>query len=165
MWGGNDCSVQGCVNSCSRQGMCINGTCDCYVGYIGGDCSMGPYDGECPGSCSGNGACALVDTVPLPAGVSDIRRDGILEGTIGCVCDDGWKGPDCTLRACPEECNGNGACAQNGTCFCYRYWGAESCNEAACPDRCNDRGTCVGGQGCVCDVGYEGLDCGVSACP
>ena len=164
-WGGLDCSIQGCLNSCSKQGMCINGTCDCYAGFIGDDCSMGPYAGECPGSCSGHGACALVATVPLPTGVSDIRRDGILGGTVGCVCDEGWTGPDCTIRACPEDCNGNGACAQNGTCFCYRFWGGKACSEAACPNRCNDRGTCVGGQGCLCDVGYEGIDCGVSACP
>ena len=335
-WGGFDCSVPGCINSCSNNGICRNGTCDCFVGFIGNDCGMGPYSGECPGQCSGNGACSIVESVTLPYGVADVRgggrpvpmscdwlsgcvstkgrcgvveledqggrtaslcgcsdgyremfwgnvcaqehpeasrlalalritlkldgvtldrfnttfearvvaslaqgsnvreasiiilsvmevqsqtgvrlfvdvetetpemlehdlsghglstiflgnglpavsdvvmeivdpveededeEDGVLSATIACVCDEGWDGADCTIRSCPNDCSGNGACAQNGTCFCYRNWGGEDCSTAWCPNACNNRGTCVGGQGCLCDVGYDGLDCGISACP
>ena len=164
-WGGYDCSVLGCVNSCSNNGICRNGTCDCLVGFIGQDCSMGPYKGECPGQCSGHGACSIVETDILPYGIADIYGDSILSGNIACVCDEGWGSSDCTLRVCPSDCSGNGACAQNGTCFCYQNWGGEDCSIAWCPNECNDHGTCVGGQGCMCDLGFDGLDCGVSSCP
>ena len=165
LWGGLDCSIPGCLNSCSNNGICHNGTCECLVGFIGGDCGMGPYDGECPGQCSGHGACSIVERVIIPDGVADVYGDGILSGSIACVCDEGWGGSDCTIRTCPNDCSGNGACAQNGTCFCYRNWGGDDCSEAWCPSACNNRGTCVGGVGCLCDVGYDGLDCGISSCP
>ena len=165
LWGGFDCSIPGCLNSCSNNGICRNGTCECLVGFIGEDCSMGPYDGECPGQCSGHGACSIVEKVIIPDGIADVYGDGILSGSIACVCDEGWGGSDCTIRTCPNDCSGNGACAQNGTCFCYRNWGGDDCSEAWCPSACNNRGTCMGGVGCLCDVGYDGLDCGISSCP
>ena len=164
-WGVIDCSVEGCVNSCSNNGLCRNGTCQCFMGFIGQDCSMGPYDGECPNGCSGNGACSIVERVELPDEVSDVNGDGMLSGSIGCVCDEGWEGSDCSLRSCPNECSGNGACAQNGTCYCYQNWAGQDCSTAWCPNECNLHGTCVGGRGCLCDMGYDGIDCGVSSCP
>lgn len=165
-WGGYDCSEAGCLNSCSGRGNCVNGTCLCMTGYIGADCGLGPYKGECPGRCTGHGACSIVESTPLPNRTANIFRDGLLTATVGCVCDEGWDGPDCSLRACPNDCSGNGACAQNGTCMCYRNWGGSACDEASCPGTgdCNGRGTCVGGVGCVCDVGYQGPECTQSAC-
>ena len=164
-WSGHDCSEKGCINSCSNNGLCHNGTCECHIGFIGQDCSLGPYSGECPNGCSGHGACSVVQKVSLPEDISDVRGDGLLSGSIGCVCDDLWEGPDCSLRSCPNHCSGNGACAQNGTCYCYSNWAGDDCSEAWCPNECNDHGICVGGQGCLCDIGYEGVDCRVSACP
>ena len=142
-----------------------SGRGECHIGFIGQDCSLGPYSGECPNGCSGHGACSVVQKVSLPEDISDVRGDGLLSGSIGCVCDDLWEGPDCSLRSCPNHCSGNGACAQNGTCYCYSNWAGDDCSEAWCPNECNDHGICVGGQGCLCDIGYEGVDCRVSACP
>ena len=162
-WRGADCSIEGCINSCSNNGFCRNGTCDCFVGFVGDDCSLGPYSGECPSDCSGHGACAVVEGSGLPAGISDIHGDGMLSGRIGCVCDDAWEGPDCSIRSCPNECSGNGACAQNGTCYCYHNWAGLDCSTAWCPNECNNHGICVGGGGCLCDLGYDGEDCGISS--
>jgi len=164
-WGGFDCSIEACINSCSNNGLCRNGTCDCFIGFIGDDCSMGPYGGECPNACSGHGACTIVSEVFLPAEIADVHGDGMLSGSIGCMCDEGWEGVDCTLRSCPNDCSGNGACAQNGSCYCYHNWAGADCSTAWCPNNCHNHGTCVGGQGCLCDIGYDGLDCGTSACP
>ena len=164
-WGGFDCSIQGCVNSCSSNGVCRNGTCECAVGFIGEDCSLGPYSGECPGQCSGHGACALIEDIIHPYGISNSPGDASLSGSIACVCDEGWGGASCMIRTCPNDCSGNGACAQNGTCYCYKNWGGDDCSTAWCPNACSNHGTCMGGQGCLCDVGYDGLDCGISSCP
>jgi hypothetical protein len=163
-WGGMDCSERGCLRSCSGHGVCVNGTCACMTGFIGADCSQGPYGGECPGMCTGHGACSIVESSPVPIRVADFDSDGFLSANIGCVCDEGWDGPDCSLRACPKDCSGNGACAQNGTCICYKTWGGPDCGEARCPEDCNGRGTCVGGVGCLCDIGYAGEDCSQAAC-
>ena len=35
-----------CPNDCSYNGYCVNGTCSCYPGFVGKDCSTK----VCPGS-------------------------------------------------------------------------------------------------------------------
>lgn len=58
-----------CLNDCSDQGACVNGTCQCRPGYIGEDCSL-VY---CANNCSKKGVC----------------KTGF------CVCQDGFAGDDC----------------------------------------------------------------------
>ena len=86
-----------CPNDCSYNGYCINGTCNCYPGFVGNDCS----GKVCPGSefvpqkiCSGHGSCGR---------------------NVTCVCDVGWTGFDCSLEACENDCSYNGYCF-NGAC-------------------------------------------------
>jgi hypothetical protein len=61
---------------------------------------------------------------------------------LGCVCDAGWRGPDCRLKECPSEedpvggpgpssgrdCSGRGTCDYNrGVCVCYPGFYGISC--------------------------------------
>ena len=92
-----DCALRTCPNDCSYNGYCINGTCNCYPGFVGNDCS----GKVCPGSefvpqkiCSGHGLCGR---------------------NVTCVCDVGWTGFDCSLEVCDNDCSYNGYCF-NGAC-------------------------------------------------
>eukprot|EP00007_Cunea_sp_BSH-02190019_P003699 CAMPEP_0174235450 /NCGR_PEP_ID=MMETSP0417-20130205/4880_1 /TAXON_ID=242541 /ORGANISM="Mayorella sp, Strain BSH-02190019" /LENGTH=990 /DNA_ID=CAMNT_0015313955 /DNA_START=117 /DNA_END=3089 /DNA_ORIENTATION=- len=62
----------------------------------------------CPFACSLRGDCT-------PGGL--------------CVCGGGYKGIDCSLTSCPNDCNNNGLCDQeSGTCVCNRFWRGTECN-------------------------------------
>lgn len=38
--GGDDCSIKFCLNDCSENGQCKDGTCECNTNYYGEDCSV-----------------------------------------------------------------------------------------------------------------------------
>uniref|UniRef100_A0AAX7UQ15 Tenascin C n=1 Tax=Astatotilapia calliptera TaxID=8154 RepID=A0AAX7UQ15_ASTCA len=113
--------------------------------------------------------------------------------TCSCVCEPGWKGPNCTEPECPSDCQDQGRCVDgkcecfedgfigedcsqtnclnnclgrciNGTCYCEEGYTGEDCGELTCPGNCNDHGICVNGQ-CVCHTGYTGEDCSKLTCP
>jgi len=156
-----------CPNECSHQGHCIEGSCLCYSGYIGVDCSM-------RGCCNGHGSC---------------------ETPGECVCDKGWAGDDCAIRAsCPDPlCGGNGVC-EDGVCKCFAGFGGPICKPMgncdppcgpqgfchplsdmcecqvgwtgptcevqlkSCPNHCSNHGLCMNGR-CMCGEGWQGSDC------
>jgi hypothetical protein len=69
---------QKCLHDCSGRGRCYDdGSCLCWFGYKGADCSVR----ECPNDCSGRGVCDQ------------------WMGT--CTCDNRWLGDDCSEVACP----------------------------------------------------------------
>ena len=72
-----------CADNCTGQGSCqYNGTCSCYKGWAGYNCSI-----ECMGGianpCSGHGVC--------------------LQESGKCFCSEGYAGKNCTRRSVPQD--------------------------------------------------------------
>ncbi|KFV11305.1 Tenascin-R, partial [Pterocles gutturalis] len=112
--------------------------------------------GCCPNSQAAEGR---LDTTPYCSG----RGNYSIE-ICGCICEPGWKGPNCSEPACPHNCFNRGLCVQ-GKCICNDGFTGEDCSQAACPSDCNDQGKCVDGGRCECDNGFMGEDCGELSCP
>lgn len=114
--------------------------------------------------CTSGAGCCLqsaegrVDTRPFCSGRGNFSTEGC-----GCVCEPGWKGPNCSEPECPGNCHLHGQCL-DGQCVCDEGFTGEDCSLLACPSDCNDQGKCVDGA-CVCFEGYSGLDCSQEACP
>ncbi|ERE84529.1 tenascin [Cricetulus griseus] len=111
----------------------------------------------------GTGCClqpaeGRLDTRPFCSGRGNFSAEGC-----GCVCEPGWKGPNCSEPECPGNCNLQGQCL-DGQCVCDEGFTGEDCSQLACPNDCNDQGRCVNGV-CVCFEGYAGVDCGLEVCP
>ncbi|XP_049977745.1 tenascin isoform X4 [Alexandromys fortis] len=111
----------------------------------------------------GTGCClqpaeGRLDTRPFCSGRGNFSAEGC-----GCVCEPGWKGPNCSEPECPGNCNLRGQCL-DGQCVCDEGFTGEDCSQLACPNDCNDQGRCVNGV-CVCFEGYAGVDCGLEVCP
>uniref|UniRef100_A0A8C2ZL73 Tenascin Ca n=1 Tax=Cyclopterus lumpus TaxID=8103 RepID=A0A8C2ZL73_CYCLU len=113
--------------------------------------------------CNGDGACCgaqvtgrcAVGTKPYCHGNGNYSAE-----TCGCICEPGWRGPNCTEPECPGDCQNRGRC---GRCVCHAGFTGEDCGELSCPSNCRNRGRCVDGQ-CVCDEGFSGEGCGQKAC-
>ncbi|XP_045021100.1 tenascin isoform X6 [Bubalus bubalis] len=114
--------------------------------------------------CTSGAGCCLqsaegrVDTRPFCSGRGNFSTEGC-----GCVCEPGWKGPNCSEPECPGNCHLHGQCL-DGQCVCDEGFTGEDCSQLACPSDCNDQGKCVDGA-CVCFEGYSGLDCSQETCP
>ncbi|XP_021085783.1 tenascin isoform X3 [Mesocricetus auratus] len=111
----------------------------------------------------GTGCClqpaeGRLDTRPFCSGRGNFSAEGC-----GCVCEPGWKGPNCSEPECPGNCHLQGQCL-DGQCVCDEGFTGEDCSQLACPNDCNDQGKCVNGV-CVCFEGYAGADCGLEVCP
>uniref|UniRef100_A0A8B9EL87 Tenascin n=1 Tax=Anser cygnoides TaxID=8845 RepID=A0A8B9EL87_ANSCY len=111
--------------------------------------------GCCPNSQTAEGR---LDTTPYCSGHGNYSTE-----ICGCVCEPGWKGPNCSEPACPHHCFNRGTCLQ-GKCICDEGFTGEDCSQASCPSDCNDQGKCVDGV-CVCFEGYTGTDCSEELCP
>uniref|UniRef100_A0A8C8ES33 Zmp:0000000846 n=1 Tax=Oncorhynchus tshawytscha TaxID=74940 RepID=A0A8C8ES33_ONCTS len=108
------------------------------------------------GGCSVQPVTGTVGTKPYCNGHGNYSAD-----TCGCICEPGWKGPNCTKSECPNNCQDQGRCV-DGKCVCFE--GFEDCSKLTCPSDCNDRGVCFNGM-CICNAGYQGEDCSQLACP
>ncbi|KGL95792.1 Tenascin-R, partial [Charadrius vociferus] len=112
--------------------------------------------GCCPNSQAVEGR---LDTTPYCSGHGNYSVE-----ICGCVCEPGWKGPNCSEPDCPRNCFNRGLCVQ-GKCICTEGFAGEDCSQATCPsDYCHNRGRCVEGR-CECDNGFTGEDCGELSCP
>ncbi|XP_012885564.1 PREDICTED: tenascin [Dipodomys ordii] len=112
---------------------------------MGAGCCLQPAEGR-------------LDSRPLCSGRGNFSTEGC-----GCVCEPGWKGPNCSEPECPGNCSLRGQCL-DGQCVCAAGFAGADCSEPACPSDCNDQGRCVQGA-CVCFEGYTGPDCGREVCP
>jgi len=85
---------------CSNKGTCNrqSGECQCLDGYDGVACQRASCPGF-PASCSGHGTCQTIAQLAQDEGGNSYKlwdRDS----TMGCSCDAGYYGPDCSLRNC-----------------------------------------------------------------
>lgn len=147
---------QPCSNSCNGHGLCSNPShqqCDCFDGYIGGDCS----EMLCPFGPAWVDLAIGVDHAHNPAECSNM---GICNRQIGeCACKIGFEGKACERLSCPNACTGQGRCQSMkyyattkdpGTGTVYKYetpWDADMI------------------YGCNCDTNFYGPDCSLRRCP
>jgi len=153
------CEERVCPTSCGNHGKCEEGLCTCEGGWTGDTC----HQPSCHNDCSGHGTCAFWSGHDSPG---------------ECECFPGFMGGDCAtpekqMRACPNECNGNGLCF-DGRCSCSDGFRGPDCGDAVCADPtrtgpkcdlprcmndCQGQGLCFTGQ-CECWPTFYGDDCG-----
>ncbi|XP_038601854.1 tenascin isoform X8 [Tachyglossus aculeatus] len=108
--------------------------------------------------CRPQPAEGRLDTTPFCNGRGNYSTE-----SCGCICESGWKGPNCSEPDCLSNCHNRGQCI-NGQCVCDDGFMGEDCSQPACPNDCNDQGKCISGV-CVCFDGYTGPDCNREVCP
>ncbi|XP_063752759.1 tenascin isoform X3 [Eleginops maclovinus] len=111
---------------------------------------------------SGTGCCGAqvtgeVSTKPFCNGHGNWSTE-----TCSCICEPGWKGPNCTELECPNDCQDQGRCV-DGKCECFEGFGGDDCSNELCLLDCGDYGHCVDGF-CLCEEGFIGEDCGQTNC-
>jgi len=128
---------------CSSRGLCdrTKGQCTCFAGYTGDACQRT----TCPNDCSGHGTCMsqknFVDEGTLSlSGWAYTASDATAQ--MGCKCDAGFRGADCSQVECPSgpdplggsggsggrDCSSRGDCDYtSGVCNCYKGFAGERC--------------------------------------
>ena len=118
--------------SCNRK----TGECDCFDNYDGIACERT----VCPGDCSNHGFCYTEKQLAADASKTYSTPWDAMKH-VGCVCDLGYRGPDCSLQECPSgvdvlkgdgneqgrDCSGRGICDYSaGLCKCFTgYFGTK----------------------------------------
>eukprot|EP00618_Florenciella_parvula_P018458 CAMPEP_0119541572 /NCGR_PEP_ID=MMETSP1344-20130328/53030_1 /TAXON_ID=236787 /ORGANISM="Florenciella parvula, Strain CCMP2471" /LENGTH=409 /DNA_ID=CAMNT_0007585579 /DNA_START=57 /DNA_END=1286 /DNA_ORIENTATION=+ len=156
-WTAPDCSLRTCpkgaawvavataaneahpVVECSNKGFCNRklGTCECFDNYDGVACERT----VCPNDCNQNGICYTQKMLAEEASKT-YATPWDAQKTTGCVCDAGYRGPDCSLQECPtgpdlmmgdgnekgRDCSGRGLCDyKSGLCKCFTGYHGERC--------------------------------------
>lgn len=153
-WTGPDCSLRTCPKGaawaavatsaneahpeveCSNAGTCDRrtGQCNCLLNHDGIACERT----VCPNDCNGRGICYTLKQLAAEAGATYSTPWDSMKST-GCWCDQGYRGPDCSLVECPNgpdvmlgdgnekgrDCSGRGICDYSaGLCKCFTgYYG------------------------------------------
>ena len=86
---------------CANKGICDRaaGTCTCLEGYDGSACQRASCPSSSAGTCSGHGVCLRIKDI-AKLDNDNIYRLWDESATMGCVCDKGFYGPDCSKKAC-----------------------------------------------------------------
>jgi len=139
-WSG---SVAGANNAhpqaeCSSKGVCDRktGECACFANYEGMACERT----VCPNNCNEAGVCFTEKQLAAEASRT-YSTPWDAEKHVGCICDLGRRGPDCSLVECPSgadvlkgygnesgrDCSGRGLCDYSGgKCSCFHgYYGTK----------------------------------------
>ena len=86
---------------CSNKGICDRtlGTCSCFTGYDGSACQRASCPTSAAGDCSGHGTCESIGKI---ADSDNYNVYALWDQTasMGCVCDTGYSGSDCSMRTC-----------------------------------------------------------------
>ena len=86
---------------CSNKGLCdrTTGTCQCFPGYEGSSCQRASCPSNSQGVCSGHGVC---ESIKMISSRDDSNTYELWDkdATLGCVCDKGYTGADCSERQC-----------------------------------------------------------------
>jgi len=86
---------------CSNKGICDRsaGTCTCFDGYDGSACQRASCPSSSAGFCSGHGMCSTVKEI---ARFDSNNTYALWDeySTMGCICDPGYDGPDCSEMKC-----------------------------------------------------------------
>ena len=158
-WTEHDCSLRTCptgpawvgmsagnnnahpVVPCSGKGTCDpkGGVCTCFPNYEGMACERS----ICPNSCSGRGLCLTEQALANTAGAT-YATPWDAQAQVGCLCDLGFRGPDCSLIECPggadvllgsgstmgHDCSGRGVCDYtSGLCGCFTGFFGYRCEQ------------------------------------
>jgi hypothetical protein len=139
---------------CSGRGSCdsASGRCECFDGFTGEACQRT----VCPNDCSGHGVCQdqrrfAADADTLSAYTLSYTGAYDAFKQMGCMCDDGFRGPDCSMVECPSGADPMGHYGGDGL----------DADDAAGPAMdCSGRGLCdyTAGQ-CQCFKGFYGERC------
>ena len=131
------------IEECSNKGKCdrTNGICICFYGFEGLACERT----ICPNQCNLNGYCMTQQEL-----ADDAKRKYSTpwdsSKIVGCVCDLGFRGADCSQVECPSgpdviggygnesgrDCSGRGTCDYTvGVCNCYTGFYGRACQNQA----------------------------------
>lgn len=128
---------------CSNRGTCDRktGTCNCYFDYTGIACEQT----SCPSDCEMNGVCLTERELAEEAGRVYVTPWDA-DKHVGCVCDLGYRGYDCSRLECPSgpdimrglgnaagrDCSGRGWCNYDtGICNCFVGFYGNMCQHKA----------------------------------
>jgi len=86
---------------CSNKGICDRaaGSCTCFEGYDGSACQRASCPTSGNGVCSGHGLCSTIKEIAR----FDYNNTYDLWdefSSMGCICDAGFSGPDCSEKVC-----------------------------------------------------------------
>jgi hypothetical protein len=110
---------------CDRK----SGECECFENYDGIACERT----ACINDCNGHGICYTQKQLAVEATKTYSTPWDAMKH-VGCVCDLGYRGPDCSLQECPSgpdpllgdgnekgrDCSGRGICDYSaGLCKCF----------------------------------------------
>jgi hypothetical protein len=86
---------------CSNKGICdrSSGECECFDGYDGSACQRASCPSSGNGECSGHGTCHTIQELAAYDN-ENVYRLWDEDITMGCKCDAGYTGPDCSARTC-----------------------------------------------------------------
>lgn len=86
---------------CSNKGLCdrSTGACTCFEGYEGSACQRASCPSNANGMCSGHGTCKTAEEIAA-ADYGNIYNLWDATASLGCVCDPGYSGADCSFRSC-----------------------------------------------------------------
>ncbi|XP_059765675.1 teneurin-3 isoform X2 [Balaenoptera ricei] len=168
-------SVVECPRNCHGNGECVSGTCHCFPGFLGPDCSRA----ACPVLCSGNGQYSKGRCLCFSGWKGtecDVPSTQCIDPQCGgrgicivgsCACNSGYKGENCEEADCLDPgCSNHGVCI-HGECHCNPGWGGNNCEilKTMCPDQCSGHGTYLQESGsCTCDPNWTGPDCSNEIC-